>query len=113
MTNVKTRWNGDDSGCALAQGWHVYQLPPSRLGLARAVRSYSVGIVGEFSPVRQGGRVNMPLFSSVDEAITHIMTQMLAGDALCYKAMRIVCKTNPAYESYKPMVREVRKKYGW
>jgi len=110
MTNVKTGWNRDDSGRAISRGWHVYELPPSRLRLSSNVRRYSLGVVGQRSPARPNG---MPLFSSVDEAVTHIMTQMLAGDTLCYKAMRIVCKTNPAYESYKPMVREVRKKYDW
>jgi hypothetical protein len=110
MTNVKTGWGGNDEANAIRQGWYVYASRPSPWGYASAVRCHAIAIVGEFSPARRGGE---PVWVSLDEATTHVMTQMLAGDALCYKAMRIVCKTNPAYESYKPMVRAVRVKYGF
>jgi hypothetical protein len=100
MTNVKTGWNDADAGQALTMRFCVAYVPvdPIRYGY------------------HHGWEVRRYLYDKPHEraeAFTFVMTQMLAGDALCYKAMRIVCKTNPAYESYKPMVRAVRVKYGW
>lgn len=101
MTNVKTGWNADDMNEAMKMGFTLVhgRVNPIRYGNGNgwAIRKYRYSS----DPVAN------------QEAFTMVMTQALAGDALCYKAMRIVCKTNPAYESYKPMVREVRKKYGW
>lgn len=110
MTNVKTGWNGDDERLATEQGWYVGYGQVASLRMASSVRQHAISPVPKVSAERGWG---IDVFVSQEEAVTHVMTQMLAGDALCYKAMRIVCKTNPAYESYKPMVKEVRKKYGW
>lgn len=100
MTNVKTGWNDEDAEEAIKMRFAVAYVPvdPVRYGNDRGweIRKYRYCKTHENA-----------------EAFTFVMTQMLAGDALCYKAMRIVCKTNPAYESYKPMVRAVRVKYGF
>lgn len=96
-------------------GWNQYDD-----ALARSTYAFALVLVN-VNPIRYGKRLGWAVRKSKyssdpatnEESFARVMTQMLAGDALCYKAMRIVCKTNPAYESYKPMVKEVRKKYGW
>lgn len=90
---VLASWTSEDFLAAQRQGWALGQ---SFQQDADRMRPYIASM---------GSTRHDP------EAFARMLEQAMMGDPTAYKALRIVCKGNPAYKPYKPMVRLIYRRY--
>lgn len=88
--NIRSGWNSADQSFAYKRGWKVTDVihPSGR------------------SIVTHNDR-----FQNNAEAVAHVLEQAVCGDALSYKAIRYITKTNPQYREYKQVVRQIYRQY--